>query len=80
MRLAQRQQLREAQPILDLAVELYRGRGGGGSHDLAALLARRGEVYLRLGRRAEATADWRQATLLDPDNTDAVEWLRHSER
>ena len=80
MRLAQRQQLSEAQPILDLAVELYRGGGGGGSHDLAALLARRGEVYLRLGRRAEATADWRQATLLDPDNTDAVEWLRHSGR
>ena len=80
MRLAQRQQLSEAQPILDLAVELYRGGGGGGSHNLAALLARRGEVYLRLGRRAEATADWRQATLLDPDNTDAVEWLRHSGR
>lgn len=77
MRLAQRQQLRGAQQILDLAVELYQG---GGPHDRAALLARRGEVYLRLGRRAEATADWRQATLLDPDNTDAAEWLRHSGR
>lgn len=77
MRLAQRQELREAQPILDLAVELYQE---GPPRDRAALLARRGEVYLRLGRRAEATTDWRQATLLDPDNTDAVEWLRHSER
>jgi Flp pilus assembly protein TadD len=61
--------------ILDLAVELHRS---GRPEDLAELLGRRGEVRLRAGHLAEATADLRQATLLDPDNTDAIEWLRHS--
>ena len=75
MRLVQRGQLRDALSILDLAVELHRG---GRPADLAELLSRRGEVRLRSGRRAEATEDLRQATLLDPDNTDAIEWLRHS--
>lgn len=75
MRLVQRGQLRDALSILDLAVELHRG---GRPADLAELLGRRGEVRLRSGRRAEATEDLRQATLLDPDNTDAIELLRHS--
>ena len=75
MRLAQRGQLREALLILDLAVELHQN---GRPEALAELLARRGEVRLRAGRHAEATADLRQATVLDPDKTDAIEWLRHS--
>ena len=75
MRLARRGQLREALLILDLGVDLQQS---GRPADLAELLARRGEVRLRAGRRAEAAADLRQATLLDPDNTDAIEWLRHS--
>lgn len=75
MRLAQRQQLPVALSILDLGVELHQG---GRPRELAALLSRRAEVRLRLGRRPEATADLRQATLLDPDNTDAAEWLRHT--
>ena|SRR5690242_1341695 len=75
MRLARRGQLRDALAILDLAVELHQG---GRPEELAALLARRGEVRLRAGRRPEAVGDLRQATLLDPDNTNAMEWLRHS--
>ena len=75
MRLAQRKRLSESLSILDLAVELHQG---GRPDELAELLARRGEVRLRLGRRTEASADLRQATILDPDNTDALEWLRHS--
>lgn len=75
MRLVQHGQLRDALLILDLAVELHRS---GRPEDLAELLGRRGEVRLRSGHLAEATADLRQATLLDPDNTDAIEWLRHS--
>lgn len=75
MRLAQRQQLPLALSILDLGVELHQG---GRPRELAAVLSRRAEVRLRLGRRSEATADLRQATLLDPDNTDAAEWLRHT--
>ena len=75
MRLAQRGQLREALAILDLAVELHQG---GSPEELAELLVHRGELRLRAGRRAEAGADLRQSTQLDPDNTDAIEWLRHS--
>jgi polyisoprenoid-binding protein YceI len=76
MRLAQRHELRAALAILELGEELEQGSR---PRALAALLARRGEVRLLLERRPEATADFRQATFLDPDNTDAVEWLRHSE-
>ncbi len=75
MRRVQRGQLREGLAILDLAVEVLRG---GRPRELAEVLARRGEVRFRAGRRTEAAADLRQATLLDPDNTDAIEWLRHS--
>ncbi len=75
MRLTRRGQLRDALAILDLGVELHQGRR---AEELASLLTRRGEVRLRAERRTEATADLRQATLLDPDNTDAIEWLRHS--
>lgn len=73
MRLAQRGRLPDAQRILDLAVEVHQG---GPSDELAELLARRGEVRIRLGHHAEAAEDLRQALQLDPGNTNAMEWQR----
>ncbi|HKV75625.1 MAG TPA: YceI family protein [Gemmatimonadales bacterium] len=70
MRRVQMHHLDDARRILEFARETLRTAPSG---DRAEVLARLGEVYLRMGRRADAQSALRDAVAADPDNTLALQ-------
>lgn len=73
MRLSQRQRYADALRILDLVRELTVSAAPDVRSEFAA---RHGEVNLRMGKRADAIADFREALSLQSTNTNAQVWLR----
>ena len=72
MRRAQQGRLDDARRILEFGVETLRA---GDPSELSEVLARLGEVLLRMGRRTDAVKTLRDAVAADPDNTLAQQLL-----
>jgi polyisoprenoid-binding protein YceI len=70
MRRVQQRKLDDARRILELGVESQRNAA---PEERAEVLARLGEVYLRMGRGADARSALKDAVAADPDNTLALQ-------